>query len=215
MAIYLLATDSLCQGLDFSSLVSGNQLVYLDGLCTSLPLPPSKSPNPEVVVLQSHDLQELEIAIHQHIGQNFERDHTTTQSRVVLILDGLDYLLASQPLATNLNLSRSLLNLRQQVSNTIVTCSADSPLLHNSSAAATPLELEHRAFLTSLAHQSRMVIQLRSLRTGVAKDISGILRVSAGGAHDALDEGEDGVEGGEWLYQVKADGSVRSWSRGE
>ena len=69
-----------------------------------------------------------------------------------------------------------------------------------------------------MAHQSRIAIQLRSLGTGAAKDISGVLRVSLGGAYEAED-GESGaqaeLEEGEWLYQIKGDGSAKVWGRGE
>jgi elongator complex protein 6 len=107
------------------------------------------------------------------------------------------------------------MTLRQHVYNTIVTASADYPLLHNSLSSATPLESEHRAFVITLAHQAGMVLQLRSLGTGRAKDISGVLRVSAGGAHEDLEEEHAGFEEGDWLYHVKRDGSVRVWGRGE
>jgi elongator complex protein 6 len=66
-----------------------------------------------------------------------------------------------------------------------------------------------------MAHQSRIVVQLRSLGTGAAKDISGVLRVSAGGAHDESKEDDAAFEEAEWLYQVRGDGSVRIWGRGE
>lgn len=69
--------------------------------------------------------------------------------------------------------------------------------------------------MTTIAHQSRAVIQLRSLETGAAKDISGVLRVSAGGAHDNFEDEDSGLEEGEWLYQVKGDGGVKVWGRGE
>jgi elongator complex protein 6 len=62
-------------------------------------------------------------------------------------------------------------------------------------------------------------MQLRGLDTGVAKDVSGVLRVSRVGGWEDL-EGkaemkEDGTEDVEWLYQIKGDGSVRVWLRGE
>ncbi len=71
-----------------------------------------------------------------------------------------------------------------------------------------------------MAHQAARVLQLRGLDTGAARDVSGVLRVSKGGA------GVERLEGGretsveeeeerEWLYQVKGDGSVRVWTRGE
>ena len=67
------------------------------------------------------------------------------------------------------------------------------------------------------AYQAEVVYQLRGLDTGAAREISGVVRVSRGGAFGDDDDGHgDGeeVEGGEWLYQWKGDGSVRLWSRG-
>ncbi|KAF7512283.1 hypothetical protein GJ744_001851 [Endocarpon pusillum] len=76
-----------------------------------------------------------------------------------------------------------------------------------------------------MAHQAERVVQLRGLDTGAARDVSGVLRFSNGGAAAAAAAGLEGTEGGEaavkeeeegeWLYQVKGDGSVRVWTRGE
>ena len=71
------------------------------------------------------------------------------------------------------------------------------------------------------------MFQLRGLDTGSAKDVSGVLRVSRGGAAEDEYEIEDrkasaqqkgAVEklpDAEWLYQLKGDGSLRVWGRGE
>jgi elongator complex protein 6 len=157
-------------------------------------------------------LQDLQDVILQYTEQNQE---SVISSNIILVMDGLDFLLASQPSITSLTLSRAIMALRQRVCNIIVTCSADYPLLHISSAAATPLERNHRNFVATLAHQSRVVAQLRSLGTGAAKDISGVLRMSAGGAYDDVEEQDAGFEEGEWLYHVKGDGNVSVWGRGE
>lgn len=82
--------------------------------------------------------------------------------------------------------------------------------------------------MTSTAHQAERVVQLRGLDTGAASDVSGVLRLSKGGAAAGrlLEEGEgsekireaseEGGGGeGEWLYQVRGNGSVRVWARGE
>lgn len=77
----------------------------------------------------------------------------------------------------------------------------------------TPLETEHAAFVIGLAHRAWMVMQLRNLDTGAAKDVSGVLRVSkGGGASD--DEGLDWEEK-EVLYFVQRDAGVRVFGRGE
>lgn len=135
-------------------------------------------------------------------------------SKTTLIIDGIDFLIASQPSVTALGLSQLLLDLRNCVHHMVAVCSADTPLLHNQTASATPLEKEHLALLTIMAHQSNTVMQLRSLDTGAAKDVSGILRISQGGVDEDTEEEVEAL-GGEWLYQMKGDGSVRVWTRGE
>lgn len=127
----------------------------------------------------------------------------------VVILDGLDFILASQPSTTPSSLNAFVATVRLQSSATIVTAQADSPLLHN---IMSPLETNHAQLVTSLAHQSHWVLQLRGLDTGSAKDVSGVVRASGGGQWE---EQPSGLTDGEWLYHSKGDGTVRVWARGE
>ena len=59
-----------------------------------------------------------------------------------------------------------------------------------------------------LAHQARVIMGLRGLDTGVARDVSGVLRITRG------TEDTDEVEEKEVLYFVSADGSVKVFERG-
>lgn len=88
----------------------------------------------------------------------------------------------------------------------IVTVAADEPLV---GAQATTLEKEHASFVLGLAHAAEMVVGLRLLDTGTARDVSGVLRVTAGG------DGERTVEEAELLYFVGGDGSVKVFGRGQ
>ena len=165
-------------------------------------------------------------ALQRAINSSYESSKTTaaTTSSIgegsdltegpVLILDGLDFLIASQPDITATSISQMLTQVRQRVHSTILTISSDGPVLHSSSAATAPLEREHQAFVGSMAHQSELVMQLRVLDTGTAKDVSGVIRISHGGEYEDDSQGQDQPEG-EWLYKVSADGSVRVWGRGE
>ena len=94
---------------------------------------------------------------------------------------------------------------------TVVTLSADEPLI---SPQSTRLEREHAAFALSVAHDARLVLALRMLDTGTAKDVSGVLRITAGGQHDEEEAGDD-VEERELLYFVGGDGAVRVFERGQ
>ena len=98
-----------------------------------------------------------------------------------------------------------------------MTLAADSPLIHNASASehsiATPMETEHAAFAIGLAHRAQLVMQLRTLDTGAARDVSGVLRISRGGGFNADADGR--LEEKEMLYYIQRDGGVRVFGRGE
>lgn len=97
--------------------------------------------------------------------------------------------------------------------------SADSPLIHSASTfahqAATPLDTGHAAFAVGLAHRAEMIMQLRNLETGAARDVSGVLRVSKGGAWGQREGAAENWEEKEVLYFVQRDGGVNVFGRGE
>ncbi len=90
----------------------------------------------------------------------------------------------------------------------LITSCADFALTQ---VPTTPLEISHTAFLMNMAHQARTIMSVRGLDTGVAKDISGVLRISRGGGADF--EGDE-MEEKECLYFMEADGDVRVFERG-
>jgi elongator complex protein 6 len=100
----------------------------------------------------------------------------------------------------------------QSVHATVLTMSADDPLLHSQT---TTLEREHASLVLGQAHAADRVLALRMLDTGTAKDVSGVVRITrggGGGGAGAEDEEED--EGKEYLYHVTGDGGVRVFERG-
>ncbi|KAI9785647.1 MAG: hypothetical protein M1816_008270 [Peltula sp. TS41687] len=152
------------------------------------------------------------------------------ENQVVLVIDGLDILLAAAAVETAnvMELTRMITSLREATAGT-----------------QTPLETSHTALLLSLAHQARYIVSLRPLDTGFARDVGGVVRVGrgAGWYEDACvswdgDDGgvEDQVEGdgdgeevheeqegkgegdgdgeGEWLFFVEGDGRGRVFERG-
>lgn len=97
--------------------------------------------------------------------------------------------------------------IQQKVHATILTVSADEPLV---SSQTTTLEKEHAAFALSLAHEAEAVLSLRLLDTGTAKDVSGVVRITRGGG--GL---ERAIEEREYLYHVGGDGGVKVFERGQ
>ncbi|EAW09269.1 uncharacterized protein ACLA_034720 [Aspergillus clavatus NRRL 1] len=146
------------------------------------------------------------------------------EAEVLLILDQPDLLLAATGPNRGIGATEIgdwIMGLQQHAYATVLTLAADSPLIHNASASApqsaTPLEVEHAAFAIESAHRAEIVMQLRSLETGAARDVSGVLRISKGGAWGRGDRANvEGVwEEKEVLYFIQRDGGVRLFGRGE
>ncbi|KAB8258295.1 hypothetical protein BDV32DRAFT_70218 [Aspergillus pseudonomiae] len=145
------------------------------------------------------------------------------EPEVLLIVDQPDLLLAATGPSRGIGATEMgdwVMGLQQNAHATILTLSSDSPLIHNASASApqpaTPLETEHAAFAIGSAHRAQMVMQLRNLETGAARDVSGVLRVSKGGAWGQNEVGAEGNwEEREVLYFMQRDGGVSVFGRGE
>jgi elongator complex protein 6 len=203
------------KGLDLPSLVKQRRLVYVNGLSTVGSDGDSAASLPKTS-LEALSLVALSKAIDNALkaaGYTPNSDGGRTQAALIVV-DGLDFILASQPEIDAVHLQQLLSKLLTSTQSLIVSCHADTPLLHNRHESSTPLEREHGTFITAMAHQARLVLQLRGLDTGSARDVTGIMRISPGGQQD--DEGDTPtLTEGEWLYQCKSDGSVKVWSRGE
>jgi elongator complex protein 6 len=81
---------------------------------------------------------------------------------------------------------------------------ADSAFLQE---PRTRLEIDHAAFVISLSHSAAWTVGLRLLDTGIAKDVSGVIRVTRG-------VGDTSAEEKEVLYYV-GDGTVDVFDRGQ
>jgi len=143
--------------------------------------------------------------------------------RTILILDNPDLLLALNPVITTSAISSLILTLHTlpTVSHVITHIQSDTPLL-SPSTPPQPLELAHHNLLVKMAHMSRRVVGVRVLDTGIARDVSGVIRVTEQNVgwqglevDDRVQDKHDlGSNGEEFLYQVKGDGSVRVFERG-
>ena len=58
------------------------------------------------------------------------------------------------------------------------------------------------------------MLSCRRLGTGWAEDVSGVIRMTRGGAGTAEEHNDINTEG-EWLYYIGGDSSVKVWGRGE
>lgn len=132
-------------------------------------------------------------------------------AKVVLIIDGLDLLLAAGGEAVSVGEVEDLvMDLREEVHATIMALSADASLI---SSQQTPLETNHAALVLGMAHQADFIMSLRLLDTGTARDVSGVIRITLGeGAH--IGDGQQ-LEEKELLYFVRGDGAVKVFERGQ
>lgn len=148
---------------------------------------------------------------------------STPARKTLLILDTPDLPLALTPTSPSALTSLILqFHTLPTVSHILTHLHADTPLL-SESAPAQPLEISHYNFLTKMAHMSARILGTRVLDTGVARDVSGVVRVTEQrlGWHNlGLEVGERRGEGRgegrgkEFLYRVLGDGSVRVFERG-
>lgn len=93
-----------------------------------------------------------------------------------------------------------------------MTLSADQPL---ASSHQTPLESNHAALLLSTAHQADFIMSLRLLDSGTARDVSGVLRITAGHQIEEALDIQKRIEERELLYFVGGDGGVKVFERGQ
>ncbi|KAG5934399.1 hypothetical protein E4U60_003905 [Claviceps pazoutovae] len=182
--------------------LNNDRFIFVDGL-TALCMPDTQLPEGKLpardILLRGTAVQDVRKGLESAIAQA-----TSRSGRVVLVLDQMDAWLAMAE-AREVEVMDLLLSLREKVHSTIVTVSADDPLLH---AQATTLEKEHAAFALSLAHEAYRVMALRLLDTGSAVDVSGVVRITGGG------KGNGGMADAEYLYYVSGDGGVKVFERG-
>lgn len=136
--------------------------------------------------------------------------HRAKDRHTLLVLDGLDLLLAATACRVQ-GILDMIYGLREMTDHIIITSHADGPLLH---ANNTPLESSHSALTMSLAHSASLMMSVKELDTGGAEDVTGVLRITTGGDYiEDRREGEATV-GKELLYFVAVDGSAKVFERG-
>ncbi|KAH7304917.1 hypothetical protein B0I35DRAFT_145292 [Stachybotrys elegans] len=187
-------------GLDLDALGRAGRYAFVDGLTGLFAGDASSSTtgNSKERVLRSNKLDDISKELQAALGN-------VTASKKILIIDQLDVLLAaSGDDLTSIAVQNLVLLLREHAHAVVLTLAADQPLVQ---AQATTLERQHAALLLGLAHQADTVLALRRLDTGSARDVSGVVRITAGG--EAAEDDDK-----EYLYHVAADGNVKVFERG-
>ena len=124
----------------------------------------------------------------------------------VLVLDSPDIAIGVQP-STAYDALSFITNLRSAVQSTVITMPSDVST-GTESMGSDDLRTSHQQLLLTLAHQANLVLSARVLDTGQAKDVSGVLSITAGGM------GEGRQRDQEFLYHVETNRAMRVWQRG-
>ena len=170
----------------------------------------SQSPSTLLALTEQTILRAVDLVVQQ------------SSCKVLLVLDAPDVMLALNPSLASHELSLLLLNLRGApgVHATVISCSADLPLLSAAAADAqdgrVPTSLEERGagFVVQQAHNAALVMGVRELETGAARDVSGVLRVTRGSSFAHGEGAADRYVETEKLYLVQRDGSASVFERG-
>jgi elongator complex protein 6 len=237
-------THETPQGLDLSKLAQQKRFAFIDGLAalapseprrtTKLPEPTVPRPAPQSPAVQSSTipsgyfpitsmkLQNVEDAIQQALSYIQTKPVSSSRrKRVLLVLDSPDVLLASaNPQTDKTNpstLNTMVLQYHRQVHTTVVSLAADMPLT-STGEAPTPLESNHAALVSSIAHVSSYILSLRLLDTGFAADVSGVMRITRGAFDEESEEpaprDSRTSTDKELLYYIRGDGTATAFARG-
>lgn len=191
-------------GVDLGRYNRKGKYLFLDGL-SELFHQDRNTPNQDCLKLEPAGLSILTENVLTSILQM-----GSAGSKPFLVIENPDVLLSAGGVSS-VDLLDLLLDWHELVESTILMVNADSALV---SWAHSRIETEHAAFVITLAHQASSVSSLRMLDTGLAKDVSGVLRITTSDKtiSDHWDESKRDEK--EVLYLVK-DGLVEVFNRGQ
>ncbi|CAI6337737.1 unnamed protein product [Periconia digitata] len=191
---------------------------------TPTPAPQTQTQKQGLFILSSPDLAHVQSIISAAVTSLSTATSGGPTRKTLVILDNPDLLLATSStttttkntaITTPASLTSLFLTLHAlpTVAHVAVHLQADTPLLHTPASLTglhqqqqpPPLEIAQRNLLVKTAFMSSRVLGVRVLDTGVARDVSGVLRVT--------EEGGGGIKR-EVLYRVGGDGGVRVFERG-
>ncbi|MCJ1384258.1 hypothetical protein MMC17_007374 [Xylographa soralifera] len=214
--------EAMRTGIDFVRHLKSGRVTFIDGLSelftnTHTPNTPTFEVESGQRFLRDPKLDIVERTVLDAIEHSKHENPSLQRKRTLLFLDGLDLYIAATGRAPQ-EVNDVLGEWREQVYATIIATAADSPLVQS---PVTPLETAHTAFVAGLAHEAGLVMSLRGLDTGAARDVSGVIRiVKASGwpkADNYVQASEtsqaEALEEREMLFFIGGDGGTRVWER--
>jgi elongator complex protein 6 len=134
-----------------------------------------------------------------------------TQQDILLVLDSPDLLLGIDCFSAD-TLLVLIMELRALVKRTVILTSSDIFALSLDTLPPSLLQTQQQQILVSLVHQANFVLSSRTLDTGQAGDVSGVLRVTRGGRVSGP-QGAQAIDK-EFLYHIDTGRAAHVWQRG-
>lgn len=181
------------------------------------PVAPRQVPPPQTAAIPTDHIKYISLGPSPSLATLKQLDviKTTLQGlgsgagKPKLVIEGLEVLIAAA--GVDVRAVEDLVYDLQEISSTATILLPSDSALIQTSPSSTPLELSHANLVISLGHTADAILSLRLLDTGVAKDISGVLKVTRGAGN--LGETGGMVEEKEMLY-YESDAGVRIFARG-
>ncbi|KAI5846322.1 hypothetical protein DFP73DRAFT_545647 [Morchella snyderi] len=187
-------------GIDLTAYGAKGRFAFVDGLSNLFfPSTPGPSRAAAGALSATGGIKGIMNGISQAV-----RRLTTGSGKPLLILENPEFLSAALESVGVVEMGDVVMELREISYGVIVMVGADSAFLQE---PKTRLEIDHAAFVISLSHCAAWTVGLRLLDTGIAKDVSGVIRVTRG-------VGDTSAEEKEVLYYV-GDGTVEVFDRGQ
>jgi elongator complex protein 6 len=127
---------------------------------------------------------------------------------VILLLDSPDVILGTTESDATAVIS-ALLQLRLKAHATVIMLRAD---LFESEAEPhnpTPMQVQQQQLVLSRAHQANTIFSVRKLDSGLAKDVTGVLRITT-----SIKDTKANDQDKEFLYHVSDNRTAVVWERG-
>ncbi|MCJ1322802.1 hypothetical protein MMC15_008152 [Xylographa vitiligo] len=232
LSLHAFLGEGVQLGIDFVRHLKNGRVTFVDGLSklftdTNTPQAANSERESGQRVLSNPNLDVVERTVLDAIEESKHGKSSLERKRTLLFLDGLDLYIAAtgrSPKEVNDMLEEwreyaNSTSVSKQVYATIIATAADSPFVQS---PITPLETAHTAFVVGLAHEAGLVMSVRALDTGVARDISGVIRIVKASGWPKADKHvqasqtspAEAVEEREMLYFIAGDGGIRVWERG-
>jgi elongator complex protein 6 len=155
-------------------------------------------------MLTSHELPDFTAMMDETLASLGDRD-------IVLLLDSPDLILGTTESDADAILS-TILKLRLKVHATVIMLQADLFGSEVEPQNPTPMQVQQQQLVLSFAHQANTVFSIRKLDSGLAKDVTGVLRITT--ANKDVGGDDQRVPAKELLYHVHDNRGAVVWERG-